>query len=212
MIKENTSFDLQRPFGAPSPSTFGAPTNLLVPDLNHSTQPLLDVPAFTLDPNVPFFPPTPQSTSHLSAGSPPVNSQDIASSISPLYQAPAPLTTPLHLPDHSYPPQFSEFNFVLAKARAWMEDNPGQKVKSDGLEGAFRQVHKYSWECLGCGETRKRREQIAHHIRGTHLDNRGFYHCDEHGWYALSRCPPSCGHAPYLLHPLVLFRPTRWAI
>lgn len=208
MVKENIPYDLQHPYGAPSPSTFGPPTNLLVPDLNRSTQPLLDATVFTLDPNVPFFPPAPQSTSHLSAGSPPVNNQDIASG---LYQAPALLTSPPHMPDHIYPPQFSEFDFVLANARAWMDNNPGQKVKSDGLEGAFRQVHKYSWECLGCGETRKRREQIAHHIRGTHLDNRGFYHCDEPGWYAISRCPPGCGHAPHLLPPIVLLQPTHRA-
>lgn len=206
MVKENFPYDLQQPYGAPLPSTFGAPHNLLVPDLNRTTQPLLDLSAFALDPNFPFFPPTPQSTSHPSAENLPVNSQDIASGISPLYQAPA-----LLHPDNTYLPQFSEFDFVLAKARDWMQTNPGQKVKSDGLEGAYRQVHKYSWECLGCGETRKRREQITHHIRGTHLDNRGFYHCDEPGWCAIPTCPPGCGHPSDILRPLALLRPTQRA-
>lgn len=189
LVKEPFPYDPQQPYGAPLPSTFSAPTTLLVPDLNNTTQPLLGLPDFTLDSTIPFFPPTPQSMSHLSAGGPPMNGQDIASGIPSLYQASAPLTSPLQIPAQTYQPQFSEFDVIMAKARHWMEQNPGQKVKRDMLEGAFRQVRKHSWECLGCGETRKRSDQIAHHIRGTHLDNRGFYHCDEPGWYAILLCP-----------------------
>ena len=123
-----------------------------------------------------------------------MNSHDDSSGFSSLYQATTLLASPLHIPDSIPSPLFSEFDIILAKAREWMERHPGQKVKSDRLEGAFRQVNKHSWECLGCGETRKRREQIAHHIRGMHLDNRGFYHCDEPDWYAI------------MLHPLDYFR------
>jgi hypothetical protein len=186
LVKENFPYDPRQPYGAPLPSTFGAPTTLMVPDLNYSTQPLLDLPPFTLDSNFPFFPPVAQSTSGLSAGSPPLSNQDIASG---LFQAPALLAPPLHIPDQTYPPQISEFDVVMAKARGWMDHNPGEKVTTKRLEGAYRKVRKYLWECLGCGETRKRREQIAHHIRGTHLDNRGFYHCDEPGWCAILICP-----------------------
>lgn len=186
LVKEHFPYDLQQPYGAPLPSTFSVPTTLLVPDLNRSTQPLTGLPDFTLDSIIPFFPPTPQSTSHLSAGGLPMNSQDIASGIPSLYQASAPLTSPLQI--QTYQPQFSEFHVIMAKARHWMEQNPGKKVARNMLEGAFRQVRK-QWECLGCGATRKRSDQIAHHIRGTHLDNRGFYHCDEPGWYAILLCP-----------------------
>lgn len=174
------------------PSTFGAPTTLPFPDLNPSTQPLPGVLAFTPYSNTPSFPPTPQWTSGPSAGSPLVNGQDIAPGFSTSYQA-----TDMHAP-HIYVSDDTSlplFDVILAKAREWMEHNPGQKVKSERLEGAFQQVHKYSWECLGCGETRKRREQIASHIRGTHLDNRGFYPCDEPGWYA------TLPHTPDYVHP-----------
>jgi len=211
MVEEDFPYGLQPPYGAPSLSSFSAPTGLLAPDLNPSIRPLLDAPAFTLDPNVPFFPSTPQSISHLSAGSPPVNGQDIAYGIPSLYQATARLSSPLHMPDHTYPPLYSESDVILAKARDWMECNPGQKVESDTLEGAFRQLHKHTWECLSCGETRKRREQIAHHIRGMHLDNRGFYHCDEPGWYSILLHQPGYRHPSDHLPLLALFRPTQQA-
>jgi hypothetical protein len=92
-----------------------------------------------------------------------------------------------------------------------MDRNPGQKVKTDRLQGAYRKLHMDSWECIGCGETRKRREQVAHHIRGTHLDNRGFYHCDEPGWYVIFLRPSGYTRLSHHLAPLAPLPPTHSA-
>ena len=163
LVKENFPYHLQQPYGVPLPSPFGAPATHLVPDLNYDTHPLLDLPTVTLDSNAPLFDSIPQPTSRLSAESPP--------------------------PEQTYPPPDSKFEVVIAEARNWMESHPGEKVATKELEGAYRKIHTDSWECLSCGETRKRRVQIAHHIRGMHLDNRGFYRCDEPGWCAILLSP-----------------------
>lgn len=194
-LEENPPYDLHPTYGAPYPPTFGT---LLVPEfqaLNPGTQPLPNASAFTPYPNIPFFPPTPQSTSYLPAGSPLVNNLDIASNVPSPYRAPDLIGPPADVLINTSPPLLSEFDAILAGARQWMVHNPGQKVQSDRFKGAFRRVRSESWECLGCGETRKRKGLIAHHIRGTHLDNRGFYPCDEPGWCAISN------HFPYYDHP-----------
>ena len=194
LIEENFLYQPQQPQQPQFPSTFGHPTAPLVPDL---TQPIPNIPPGAQYSNVPFFPPTPQWPSGLFVGSPPVNTHDVPSGFSPSWQATDLHPSPLYVPEDTYLPLFSDFERTLAEARRWMQRNPGQKVKSEKLEDASRQVNKHTWECLGCGETRKRREQVATHIRSTHLDNRGFYHCDEPGWYA------TLLHSLEYLHPLI---------
>ena len=139
------------------------------------------------------------------------NSQDIASGFSSSHQAIDLNGSPLHGSEDTYLSLYSKFEVVLAEARWWMEHNPGQKVESGTLEGASRQVDKHSWECIGCGETRKRREQIANHIRGVHLDNRGFYHCDAPGWYVTLLHTPDYVHRFDRPFPLAPFRSTAQA-
>jgi hypothetical protein len=152
--------------------------------LDPNMQPLQGIPAFTTGPNTYFLHPTPQLTSPLSVESP-GTFQDTAPGVPSSYQATSLFAPPNHIPGDAPSTPLSQFEVVLAKAFEWMEQNPGKKVDSDKLEGAFQQVDDQSWECLGCGETRTRRGLIHDHIRRKHLNNRGFHPCDRPGWYVI---------------------------